>query len=58
MALFFPQQLATQVDLTEGGDVRIRQYSGDSCEEEIGQVVLTKHQFSEIFNREKQIGKD
>jgi hypothetical protein len=48
--LFFPQELATIVK-SEDGSIYIYQYSNDDCDEQIGMVALTKHQFMEIFNR-------
>jgi len=54
MALFFPNELATTVD-AQGGEVLIIQYTDNTCDEEVGRVILTRHQFDEMFNRSKRL---
>ena len=54
MALFFPKELTTTVDIL-GDDVVIVQFDDDECTRVVGQVSLTKHQFNEILNHSKSL---
>jgi hypothetical protein len=57
MALFFEQEHATLVEVLEG-NVFITQFDSDEQERQTGQVVLSRRQFEEMFNRSKQLFKD
>ena len=54
MALFFPKELATTVEVF-GDEVVITQYDENECAVELGQVTLTKHQFEEMLNHSKNL---
>lgn len=53
MSLFFPAEIATHIHVHDGYIV-IDQFD-EQIKEVCGSVKLTKHQFSEIFNRQKHI---
>ena len=52
MALFFPKELATSIDVIDG-NILIIQYTDNDGENEIGRVILTRHQFDEMFDMQK-----
>lgn len=52
MALFFQQELATSIEVIDG-DIVIIQYTDNEGQTEIGRVLLTRHQFDEMFDMQR-----
>lgn len=54
MALFFQKERTTTVEVIDG-DVLITQFTDDDCDEETGQILISRRQFEEMFNRSKRL---